>query len=86
MGITYEQIASAKIADNKNVVVSRCSKGGYTVATQLVAVDNGVPVQMFLKGALHCNDIEALKAIRHALYEAIVADEGMPEVPTAPAK
>ena len=33
--ITYEEISSAKVTDKRNVVISSCSRGGYTIAQQV---------------------------------------------------
>ena len=67
----YHRLSSAKISKSKNIVVSKCSKGGFTIAQQLVVSDDQSEVSVFLKGAYHVRDVEALEAVRDALDEAI---------------
>lgn len=69
--IRYDEVSRAKISQNRNMVVSRCSKGGYTVAQQLIAKDGKSEVAVFLKGAIHIEDVEALKRVRDAIDVAI---------------
>lgn len=63
----YTEIARAGISDAKNVVISNCSKGGYTIAQQMVVKDGKSEVGIFMKGAIHIADLEALKRVRDAL-------------------
>lgn len=76
----YEQLSSARVTKSKNIVVSKCSKGGFTIAQQLVVSDDQNEVSVFLKGAYHIRDIDALIAVRDAIDEAISksieSDEG----------
>lgn len=76
----YEQLSSARVTKSKNIVVSKCSKGGFTIAQQLVVSDDQNEVSVFLKGAYHIRDIDALIAVRDAIDEAIgksiESDEG----------
>lgn len=67
----YEQLSSARVTKSKNIVVSKCSKGGFTIAQQLVVSDDQNEVSVFLKGAYHIRDIDALIAVRDAIDEAI---------------
>ena len=63
----YTELSNAEITENRNIVISECSKGGYTVAQQLKA--DGTKV--FMKGALHIDNIEGLYNLRNALNVAI---------------
>ena len=63
----YTELSSAEITENRNVVISECSKGGFTVAQQLKA--DGAKV--FMKGALHIDNLEGLYNLRNALDIAI---------------
>lgn len=63
----YTRLSNAEITENRNIVISECSKGGYTVAQQLKA--DGAEV--FMKGALHIDNIEGLYNLRNALNVAI---------------
>lgn len=63
----YAELSNAEITENRNIVISECSKGGFTVAQQLKA--DGTKV--FMKGALHIDDLEGLYNLRNALNVAI---------------
>lgn len=69
--LQYEQYAKAKIADFRNLVISACSKGGFTMAQQVEVNENGDPMYIFLKGAFHIDSISGLIAIRDALNETL---------------
>ena len=74
--IKYEEISKANISDARNLVISYCSKGGFTLAQQMLAKDGKLEVAVFLKGATHIKDIEALVRVRDAINIAIqVAEE-----------
>ena len=73
----YEEITKARIADNRNLVISSCSKGGYTLAQQLGMSDGKATVSVFLKGAIHVKDRDALEKVRDAINVALKQiDEG----------
>ena len=63
----YTELSNAVITENRNIVISECSKGGYTGAQQLKA--DGTKV--FMKGALHIDNLEGLYNLRNALNVAI---------------
>lgn len=67
----YDEITKARISDARNVVISTCSKGGYTIAQQMIARDGKSEVAVFMKGAIHVKDVEALEKIRDALNVVI---------------
>ena len=69
----YTELSNAEITENRNIVISECSKGGFTVAQQLKA--DGTKV--FMKGALHVDNLEGLYNLKNALNIAIdkVAEE-----------
>lgn len=69
--VEYEQLSSARVSNSRNVVVSRCSRGGFTVAQQVVIEDDGHEMTMFMKGAYHVKDLDALIALRDAIDLAI---------------
>lgn len=71
MNVEYNEVASAKISDTRNIVISECSKGGFTVAQQLVAEEDNGKTNVFMKGAFHVADIEGLYNMRDALNMAI---------------
>lgn len=63
----YTELSNAEITKNRNVVISECSKGGFTVAQQLKA--DGAKV--FMKGAIHIDNLEGLHNLRKALNVAV---------------
>lgn len=67
----YKELAKAKISESRNVVISNCSKGGFTVAQQLEAKESERTTSVFLKGAFHIEDIQALYNLRDACNYAI---------------
>lgn len=78
--IEYNEISRAKVTDSRNVVISYCSKGGFTIAQQLEAKENDKTTSVFLKGAFHVDDILGLYNIRDAINLAInIAEENSNE-------
>lgn len=73
--IEYNEISKAKVSDSRNIVISSCSKGGFTIAQQLEANENGKITTVFLKGAFHVDDIQGLYELRDAINLAIKIDE-----------
>ena len=69
--IEYSEISRARVTESRNIVVSSCSKGGFTVAQQLMAKENDKTTSVFLKGALHIDDVEGLYNLRDAINVAI---------------
>lgn len=69
--IEYSEISRAEITDSRSVVISKCSKGGFTIAQQLKAQENDKTTAVFLKGAFHVDDIQGLYNIRDAVNLAI---------------
>lgn len=63
----YTELSNAEITENRNIIISECSKGGFTVAQQLKA--DGAKV--FMKGALHIDNLEGLYNLRNALNIAV---------------
>lgn len=74
----YHEISRAKITKSRNVIISHCSRGGYTIAQQLVAKEEGEKeTAVFLKGAFHIDETGGLYELRDAVNLAIkVSEEG----------
>lgn len=70
-GIRYEELARAKVQPNRSLVISECSKNGFTIAQQLEVKEGNHMMNVFLKGALHIDDIQGLYNLRDALNVAI---------------
>ena len=73
--VEYSEISRAKVTDARNIVISNCSKGGFTIAQQLEAKENDKTTSVFLKGAFHVDDIHGLYNIRDAVNLAIKITE-----------
>lgn len=70
--IEYSEISRAKITDSRSIIISECSKGGFTMAQRMeVTEENGKKVQVYLKGASHINDLQGLYNLRDAINLAI---------------
>lgn len=73
---SYKELAKAKVAENKNIVISKNeSKGGYTIAQQLLVTDNNASIPIFLKGAIQINELEGLYELRDAINAAIQKED-----------
>lgn len=73
--IEYHELSRAKVTDSRNIVISNCSKGGFTIAQQLEAKENGKTTSVFMKGAFHVEDIHGLYNFRDAINLAIKISE-----------
>lgn len=73
--IEYRELSRAKVTDSRNIVVSSCSKGGFTIAQQLEAKENNKTTSVFMKGAFHVEDIHGLYNLRDAVNLAIKISE-----------
>lgn len=73
--VEYTEISRAKVTDSRNIVISACSKGGFTIAQQLEAKENDKTTSVFLKGAFHVDDLHGLYNIRDAVNLAIKTTE-----------
>lgn len=73
--IEYTEISKAKVTEKRNIIISTCSKGGYTVAQRLDTEENGENVSVYLKGAFHINDLQGLYNLRDAINMVIKKTE-----------
>ena len=73
--IEYNELSKAKVTDSRNIVVSNCSKGGFTIAQQLEAKEDDKVTTVFMKGAFHVDDIHGLYNLRDAINLAIQITE-----------
>lgn len=65
--IDYKEIAKAKVQEKRNVVISECSKGGFTIAQQLEVHEGNHCTNVYLKGAFHVDDRQGLMNLRDAI-------------------
>ena len=70
--IDYTEISSASVTEKRKIIISTCSKGGFTVAQRLdTEEENNKTTSLYLKGAFHINDINGLYNLRDAINLAI---------------
>lgn len=80
--LSYRELSKAEVSESRNIVISDCSKGGYTIAQQLVAREEGDKVTtVFMKGAFHVDNIHGLYNLRDAINLAIQISEEKEEAP-----
>lgn len=73
--VEYTELSRAKVTDSRNIIISNCSKGGFTIAQQLEAKENNKVTSVFMKGAFHVEDIHGLYNLRDAVNLAIKITE-----------
>ena len=73
--IDYNELSRAKVTDSRNIIISNCSKGGFTIAQQLEAKEGDKITSVFMKGAFHIEDIHGLYNLRDAVNLAIKITE-----------
>ena len=69
--VTYNPICEIKLNENKYMVISDCSKGGYTIGQKVTVKDGSNSIDMFMKGAIHINDIDTMKDLRDKIDHII---------------
>lgn len=70
--VQYTELSTATISPTRLAVISSCSKGGYTIAQKLQVEENGKTTGVFLQGALHIDNEDALLELRDALNLALL--------------
>lgn len=75
----YTELSSSPITAMRDAVVSKCSRGGYTLAQRFTAMEGGKPTTVFLKGAFHIDSIQHMEQLRDALNVAIEAEKAQLE-------
>lgn len=81
--LSYRELSKAEVSESRNIVISNCSKGGFTIAQQLVAREDGDKITtVFMKGAFHVDNIHGLYSLRDAVNLAIQLSEEEAENPT----
>ena len=68
----FNEFAKAKIQEKRNLVISEnLADGGFTIAQQIIIEEGSRRTTMFMKGAIHVDNIDGLYSIRDAMNEAI---------------
>lgn len=78
-GTEYSEISSAKVSEKRQIVISDCSRGGFTIAQRMDITENGHTNRVYLKGAIHVDDIHGLYELRDAVNLAIEKIEARDE-------
>lgn len=73
--IEYSEISRGKVTDTRSIVISNCSKGGFTIAQNMEVKEGKKVTEVFLKGAFHVNDLQGLYNLRDAVNLAIKKTE-----------
>lgn len=69
--IKYSEISKAKIKPSRNLVISSCNRGGYTLAQQLEVDEEGRQTSVFLSHAIIVDDVQGLINLRDAINVAL---------------
>lgn len=71
----FKEISRAAVSKKRNIVISNCPRGGFTIAQQALVEDEGVKKYVFFKGALYVADLKGLYNLRDAVNLAIMTVE-----------
>lgn len=63
----FVELANATLSEKRQAVISRLDDGSYTIGQKLEVKDNDKVMSIFLKGALHADNLMALQNLRDAL-------------------
>lgn len=73
--IEYTEISRAKVTDTRHIVISNCSKGGFTIAQNGEIREGKKVTEVFFKGAFHVDNLQGLYNLRDAVNLAIKKTE-----------
>lgn len=71
----FDQLGSVKITKHRNMVISRCDNGGFTIAQQLVTDEDGKVTKVFMKGAIFIDGVESMRAVERLLARVLKSIE-----------
>ena len=71
----FVELSNAVLSEKRQAVISKLDDGSYTIGQRLEVNDNGNSMQIFLKGALHAENLEALQNLRDAINVAIKKEQ-----------
>ena len=71
MSKKFDQLGVARITKNRNIVVSKCDNGGFTIAQQLETDEGGHMTRVFLKGATFVDSTENLRNVVRMFNDVI---------------
>jgi predicted deacylase len=68
----FKELSHAKLQDTRRVVISEnLAMGGFTIAQHVTVTEGNTSSNIYLRGAIHVNELEGLYNLRDALNEAI---------------
>lgn len=71
----FDQLGSVQITKHRNMVLSRCDNGGFTIAQQLVTDEDGKVTKVFMKGAIFVDGVESLRSVNNLLRRVLKSVE-----------
>lgn len=63
----FVEIANATLSPKRQAVISRLDDSSYTIGQKLEVKEGDKVMHIFLKGALHAEDLNALQNLRDAI-------------------
>ena len=73
----FVELANATLSSKRQAVISRLDDGSYTIGQKLEVKDGDKTMGVFLKGALHADNIEALQNLRDALNVVLSKEQNI---------
>lgn len=73
----FVELANATLSGKRQAVISRLDDGSYTIGQKLEVKDGDKTMGVFLKGALHADNIEALQNLRDALNVVLSKEQNI---------
>lgn len=71
----YNELSKVNVTNKRTVVISKCSKGGYTIAQKVEIEEGKRKANVFMKGAVIVESLDKLIELRNALDIAIKAEK-----------
>ena len=63
----FVELANATLSAKRQAVISRLDDGSYTIGQKLEVKDGEKTMNVFLKGALHAENLDSLQNLRDAI-------------------
>ena len=63
----FIELSNSALSSKRQAVISRLDDGSYTIGQRLEVKDGDKTMNVFLKGALHAESLEALQKLRDAI-------------------
>jgi hypothetical protein len=76
MSKTFTELSRARIKESRQLVISKLNDSeSFTIAQQVLINEDQRQMTMYLKGAIHIENIDGLYNLRDAVNEAIAKTE-----------